>query len=289
MISSGPISPKMWQTTAIPVRNAREKPLPAVDEPFRRIAVDIVGPLPQTKKGNKWILIMVDFATRYPEAIPLRKTAASTVAEALCQVFARLGIPEEILSNQSSNFMSTLMSKVTDLLQIKRIRTSPYHPQTNGMIERFHRTLKDMLRKTSKERSEWDIYLPLMCFAFRDTTNSATGFTPFQLLFGRNVQGPLSLLYEQLAEETTGHQTRCSHSRPDSDMLGRQQRSMTQQPKTIGKSVLIRRPSSEPSKWVTWCLCCVQMLQASSMIGGRVLTLWRKRWGKWPHLIAERR
>ena len=186
------------------VSKAPLQPLPAIGEPFRRVAVDIVGPLQRTKNGNKYILTLMDFATRYPEAIPLRKIDAISVAEALCHIFTRLGLPQEILSDQGSNFMSDLMRQVAELLGIHQIKTSPYHPQTNGMLERFHATLKSMIRKSSSERTQWDLYLPYACFAFRDTTHSATGYTPFQLLFGRDVRGPLSLLYDQLTEPSTG-------------------------------------------------------------------------------------
>ena len=175
-------------------------PLPTIEQPFKRVAVDIVGPLQRTKHGNKYILTMMDFCTRYPEAVPLRRIDASTVADALCEIFTRLGLPEEILSDQGSNFMSTLMKRVMEILQVKQLRTSPYHPESNGMLERFHATLKAMLRKTSEERREWDTYLPYICFAFRDSTHTATGFSPFQLLFGRDIRGPLSLLYDQLSE-----------------------------------------------------------------------------------------
>ena len=188
------------------VSRAPLQPLPVMEEPFRWVAVDIVGPLQRTKQGNKYVLTFMDFATRYPEAIPLRKIDAATVAEALCQIFTRLGLPQEILSDQGSNFMSHLMKQVTEILGIDRIRTSPYHPQTNGMLERFHATLKSMIRKSSREKNQWDLYLPYACFAFRDTTHSATGYTPFQLLFGRDVRGPLSLLYEQLTKPSTGTQ-----------------------------------------------------------------------------------
>ena len=125
------------------VSRAPLQPLPVMEEPFRRVAVDIVGPLQRTKQGNKYVLTFMDFATRYPEAIPLRKIDAATVAEALCQIFTRLGLPQEILSDQGSNFMSHLMKQVTEILGIDRIRTSPYHPQTNGMLERFHVTLRE--------------------------------------------------------------------------------------------------------------------------------------------------
>ena len=188
-------------------RRAPLMPLPTVEEPFRRLAMDIVGPLRETKRGHKFILTIMDFATRYPEAIPLRRIDAATVAEALCGVFTRLGIPEEILSDQGSNFMSELLSKVMELLQIHHLKTSPYHPQTDGMLERFHGTLKGMMRKTCRQRNDWDEYLPYVCFAFRDSVHSSTGFTPFQLLFGRDMRGPMSLLREQLTGQTTGSRT----------------------------------------------------------------------------------
>ena len=84
-------------------------PLPAVDEPFRRIAMDIVRPLKRSKRGNKYILTLMDFSTRFPEAIPLRRVDAQTVADAMMGVFCRLGFPEEILTDQGSNFMSEIM------------------------------------------------------------------------------------------------------------------------------------------------------------------------------------
>ena len=159
--------------------------------------MDIVGPLKRTKKGHKFILTVMDFATRYPEAIPLKKVDAPTVAEALCQIFSRMGIPEEVLSNQGTNFLSTTMTTIFELLQIHHIKTSPYHPQTNGMLERFHGTLKGMLRKTSLATEEWDIMLPYICFAYCEVPHAATGFSPFELLFGRNVRGPLSMIKDQ--------------------------------------------------------------------------------------------
>ena len=183
------------------------QPLPTIQEPFKRVAVDIVGPLQRTKRGYKYVLTLMDFCTRYPEAVPLRRTDASTVADALCEIFARMGLPDEILSDQGTNFMSTLLRKVMETLQVKQMKTSPYHPQTNGMLERFHATLKAMLRKTAEERREWDVFLPYVCFAFRDSVHSSTGFSPFQLLLGRDVRGPLSLLYEQLTEKTAGSVT----------------------------------------------------------------------------------
>lgn len=96
-------------------------PLPVVDEPFKKVAIDIVGPLPRTKRGQKYIL---DFCSRYPEAIPLKRTDASTVSKALCEIFTRMGLPGEILSDQGSNFMSTLLQHVMEIVEVKMIKTN---------------------------------------------------------------------------------------------------------------------------------------------------------------------
>jgi len=96
------------------------QPLLTIQEPFKRVAVDIVGSLQRTKRGHKYVLTLMGFCTRYPEAIPLRRTDASTVADALCEIFTRMGLPDEILSDQGSNFMSTLLRKVMETLQVKR-------------------------------------------------------------------------------------------------------------------------------------------------------------------------
>lgn len=179
-------------------------PLPVIEEPFQRLAVDIVGPLKWTKKGHKWILTVMDFSTRYPEAIPLRKTDATTIAKALCDFFTRMGIPREILSDRGNNFLLKVMRAMSGILGIKQIATSPYHPQCDGMLERFHGTLKSMVTKIGKGAKDWDEWLPFACFAAQDAVHSATGFTPFQLMFGRDVRGPLTLLKEQWTGEIQG-------------------------------------------------------------------------------------
>ena len=104
-------------------------PLPVIEEPFSRIALDIFGPLPRSRSGNRFVLVICDYATRYPEAIPLRSVDAEHVAEQLVQVFSRVGIPQEIMSDQGSNFMSALLAEMYGLLKIQRLRTTPYHPQ----------------------------------------------------------------------------------------------------------------------------------------------------------------
>ena len=113
-------------------------PLPVIKEPFERIAMDIVGPLPRSKKGNQYILVICDYATRYPEAMAIRRIEAGVVAEKLMELFSRVGIPKEILSDQGTNFMSQLLKELYNLLHVHPIRTSPYSnftlPSTNRRI-----------------------------------------------------------------------------------------------------------------------------------------------------------
>ena len=159
--------------------------------------MDIVGPLPKSKSGNRLLLVICDYATRYPEAIPLKRIDAEHIEEKLVQVFARVGVPQEILTDQGSNFTSQLLAELYQLLHIHPIRTTPYHPQTDGLVERFNQTLKTMLRKVAtKEVRDWDKLIPYILFAYREVPQASTGFLPFELLYGRNVRGPLDVLRE---------------------------------------------------------------------------------------------
>ena len=158
--------------------------------------MDIVGPLPRSRRGNQrgnqYILVVCDYATRHPEAMALWKVDAASVAEQLIQLFSRVGIPREILSDQGTNFMSQLLRELYNLLNICPIRASPYHPQTDGLVECFNKTLKALLRKlVNKEGRDWDRLLPYVLFAYREVPQSTTGFSPFELLYGREVRGPL--------------------------------------------------------------------------------------------------
>ena len=194
------------------MRQAEMISMPLIDHPFQRIAMDVVGPLPRSRSGNKYILTICDYATRYPEAIALPSTEASRIAKELVLLSSRVGIPEEILTDQGSNFMSVLLQEVYQLLGISRIRTSPYHPQTDGLVERFNGTLKAMMKKfTSRNKKDWDEYLPYLLFAYREAPQESTGFSPFELLNGRRVRGPLDVLREVWTEEEPGKTTKISH------------------------------------------------------------------------------
>ena len=187
-------------------------PLPVIEEPFYRIAMDIVGPLPRSWSGNKYILVLCDYATRYPEALPLKTIDAEHIAEALINVFAGWGVPREILTDQGSNFTSQLLAELYRLLGVKALRISPYHPQTDGLVERFNQTLKAMLRKTvTEEGKNWDKLLPYVLFAYREVPQVSTGFSPFELLYGREVRGPLDVLRESWEANEKSNESVVSH------------------------------------------------------------------------------
>ena len=147
-----------------------------------------------------------NYATRYPEAVALPSTEVPRICKELVAVFVRMGISEEILLDQGTTFMSALLEEVYQVLQIKRIRTSPYHPQTDGLVERFNGTLKMMLRKfVSRNQKDWYDCLLYLLFAYHEVPQD--GFSQFELLYGRRVRAPLDVLRESWtgcsAEETT--------------------------------------------------------------------------------------
>lgn len=134
-------------------------PLPIIEVPFERIGMDLVGPVVKSARGHQHILVILDYATRYPEAIPLRNTSAKAIAKELVQVFSRVGIPKEILTDQGTPFMSRVTKELCILYKISHLRTSVYHPQTDGLVERFNKTLKNMLKKVvDKDGRNWDFF-----------------------------------------------------------------------------------------------------------------------------------
>ena len=177
---------------------------PIIDVPFKRIAVDLVGPIhPVSDNGYRYILTVIDYATKFPEAIPLKQITTEVVAEALVSIFSRGGIPEEMLSDLGSQFTADLMKELTRLLSIRRLTTTPYHPMANGLVEKMNATIKSMLKKLTIEKpKDWDRYLIPLLFAYREVPNDSSGYSPFELLYGRSVRGPMHILKECWSNDT---------------------------------------------------------------------------------------
>ena len=167
-----------------------------VAEPFAKVGMDIIGPIiPTSTTGYQYILVMVDFATRYPEAVPLRRITAEAVAEAAFVMWTRTGIPASVLTDRGTQFTGKVWEEILRLLAIKGLKTTPYHAQSNGLVERFNGTLKRMLRRLAQEKpKDWDRWIPALLFAYREVPQESTGFSPFELLFGRRVRGPMQVL-----------------------------------------------------------------------------------------------
>ncbi|KAK7110753.1 uncharacterized protein [Littorina saxatilis] len=184
--------------------------MPVFETAFRRVAVDIIGPiLPMSENKKRYILVMVDFATRYPEAVALKDIHAETVADALWDFWTRLGIPSEILTDNGSQFTGTLMQEVTELLRIKRKTSAVFHPAGNGLCERMNGTLKNMLKKMCIEQPKaWDTFISALLFAYRETPQESLGFSPFELLFGRTVRGPMQLLRQIWTDESVSDEVK---------------------------------------------------------------------------------
>ena len=144
--------------------------IPVVNVPFEKVAIDIIGPIvPKSGRGHRWILTLVDFATRYPEAVCLKSIETEMIAEALLTIFARMGIPKTIVSDNGPQFVSSLMNEIARLLSINFIHSTPYHPQANGLVERMNGTLKTMLRRMCAEKPlDWDRYVESLLFAYRE-------------------------------------------------------------------------------------------------------------------------
>ena len=178
-------------TTRVPVGK-----VPLVGEPFTKVGIDLVGPIkPASTRGHRYILVVVDYATRYPEAVPLRGIDAETVAEALWQMWTRVGVPKEVLTDMGTQFVSRLMDQVNRLVGIQAHTTTPYHAQANGLVERFNATLKQMLKRLCQDHpKDWDKYVPAVLFAYREVPQESMRFSPFELLYGRTVRGPMSIL-----------------------------------------------------------------------------------------------
>ena len=205
----------------------------------------------------------MDVTTRYPEAFPLKTINAKAVLKPLLHFFTTFGIPKIIQTDQGSNFTSTIFQEVTRELGTTHITSSAYHPQSQGCLERFHQTLKSALRKFCFERGlEWDELLDFLLFAIRECPQDSLGYSPFELLFGRQIRGPLKIIKDKWFDTTptsvsVGDYIENLRTRLDSarsfalkNLLDSQQKMAKQQPKAIlrtfkpGDKVLLFIPVS---------------------------------------------
>lgn len=165
--------------------------------PFERVAVDILGPLPVTERGNRYVMVVMDYFTKWPEAIAIPDQTAETVAEACVEhVFSRFGAPMQLHSDQGRNFESSVFRETMRLFGVDKTRTTALHPQSDGMVERFNRTILSYLAKfVDENQRDWDKLLPFLLMSYRSAVHEATKNTPARLVFGRELRLPIGLCF----------------------------------------------------------------------------------------------
>jgi len=174
--------------------------LPIPKQPFEALGIDVLGPLPKTNKGNQYILVVTEYFTRWPMAFAMKNQKAATIATLLVErVFCEHGFPRTLLSDRGRNFLSELMEAVLILFQVQKLNTTAYHPQTNGLTERFNKSLTVMLTHfTNKKQTDWDTYIPYVLLAYRSAPHPLLKFSPFYMLYGREVRYPFDTLVSAL-------------------------------------------------------------------------------------------
>lgn len=180
--------------TPRPKRKAALQSIP-VSAPLDRVQLDIVGPLGTTANGNNYILVLVDYFTKWAEAWAIQDHTAQTVAEVIVKDFiCRFGIMKQLHTDQGREFESNLFKEVCSILGIQKTHTAPYKPNSDGLVERMNKTVINMLKTTAKETLEWDEELPFVLAAYRSSVHESTRCTPNRLMLGRENTMPVDIV-----------------------------------------------------------------------------------------------
>ena len=199
--------PKLYKTITEYIKSCdtcqrQGKPIPheelhpiQVGKPFDRVGIDIVGPLSITPTGNRYIVVATEYLTKWSEARAIQDTKATTIAKFIYEeIICRHGCPKVLLSDQGTPFCNELVDLLCKLMTIRHRLSSAYHPQTNGLTERFNKTLCNTLAKYVSDYSDtWDTFLNAALFAYRTVQNHTTKYTPFKLLYGHKAVLPMDL------------------------------------------------------------------------------------------------
>lgn len=174
-----------------------------VENAFDRIGIDFIGPLPRTRKGNKYLIVAIDYLTKWTEAKALKEATAENTADFIYkEIICKHGCPKIILTDNGTHFKNKMIRHLCEKFEIKHKLSSPYHPQTNGLVERFNRTLCESLAKTLEKENRWDENLEEVLFAYRTNKQDTTQETPFYLLYGREANLPIEEILRKIPQET---------------------------------------------------------------------------------------
>ena len=192
---------EMDRTTPKPSRMIERQ---VVTRPFTDVAIDIVGPFPTAKGGFKFMLTCIDSASRWPEAIPIRSITTRVVISCPTSIFTRWGFPEKITSDNGPQFTSKAFIRWLREKGIAHSRSTPYHPQGNGLVERLHRTLNAVVGKIATSKGNWANAVPMALFFLRCTPSASTGLSPFLVTHGWEPTNPIQLLYQSWVKTDLG-------------------------------------------------------------------------------------
>ncbi|GBM30716.1 Transposon Ty3-I Gag-Pol polyprotein [Araneus ventricosus] len=172
------------------------QPIEPPDIPFAKVGIDLLGRFPVTRNGNRWIIVCTDYLTSFTVTKALPTGEAIEVAKFIVEeIILKHGSPKEMISDRGRTFLSNLVKTINQLCQTSHLLTTAYHPQTNGLTESFNKTLADMLSMyTDVEQKNWDTVLPFVTFAYNSAKQNSTGFSPFFLIYGRNITTPLDVI-----------------------------------------------------------------------------------------------
>lgn len=195
------------QLLANPNRINQEElhPLPvSFIRPFSRWGIDFVGILPKTPRGNAWLLVAVDYCTKWPIAKPVPDSTAKVVSDFIMEeIITNFGVPDEIVSDRGPAFNSAVIEELLDQFKVKHLMTSAYHPRTNGVVERFNGTIGRMIAKyCHKHTNQWDLYVNSCLLAARVRLHHATGFSPFFLVYGTKAKLPGDITLPNISEDS---------------------------------------------------------------------------------------
>ena len=176
------------------------------DRPFQRVAADILE-LPVTSRGNRYVLVVEDYFTKFVNLYAIPDQTATTVSDCIFgQYILEHGIMETLHTDMGRQFESDVVRQLCERLGVKKTHTTPYNPKSDGMVERFNRTLVDQLAKILLSRAgEWDDFLAEVAFAYNTCVHATTGYTPYFLTHGREARTPVNVVLGPVLTGGLGH------------------------------------------------------------------------------------
>ncbi|KAL5502516.1 hypothetical protein EMCRGX_G009309 [Ephydatia muelleri] len=173
-------------------------PVPVPNSSWKQIGIDRIGPLPTTTNGNKYVIVVTDYFLKWPEARASPTKEAINVTEFLNDLILRHGCPDVAISDQGTEFCNQVANHLLKLTGTEHRVASAYHPQTNGLTERFNQTLKGSLIQVVNEKQNWDDHIEKVMFSYRTSIHASTGYAPFFLMHFREAKLPVHVQVESV-------------------------------------------------------------------------------------------